>query len=402
MSSHTTTIDAGRRACQKTEARASSSCAKPRRSSRAAVRRLALYAGIGVSAMGLAVLVGESLPPPRMGDVAAAASSSAEESVFRVEVEPAEVDFGEVQKATRATTTVTIHNRGTHPVRIADIATTCGCTVAQEPEESIGPGESAEVEVRMSVGTRIGKRTTKTLTFRFEGTNESIKLPVSSTPVMLVASTPATVEMHDSDTCLPLTIRAEDGRSFRVLSASPSVLTGIDGESSLVHELSIDAGKWAEAGLPRSIVITLDHPDVPRLEVPVRRGKAGGSRDDPSVNFSASSSIVESAGEPLLRTDARQWRLGDLAEDDIVHRTLRLVEACPFADSPIKVIAAPVGLDVVVRDRRVVEDRLEIDLELRCACPVVGDFDEPLTLGIGDRRAEVTVRWSVRRESAEQ
>ncbi|MBX2829208.1 MAG: DUF1573 domain-containing protein [Flavobacteriaceae bacterium] len=65
------------------------------------------------------------------------------------------IDYGTVAYKSDGARTFTFKNIGTAPVVIADIKTSCGCTVATKPTEPIMPGESSEITVNYKT-SRVG------------------------------------------------------------------------------------------------------------------------------------------------------------------------------------------------------------------------------------------------------
>ncbi|MDC8004542.1 DUF1573 domain-containing protein [Aureisphaera galaxeae] len=57
------------------------------------------------------------------------------------------IEYGEVAHNSDGNRTFTFKNVGKAPVVIADIKTSCGCTVATKPTKPILPGESSEITV---------------------------------------------------------------------------------------------------------------------------------------------------------------------------------------------------------------------------------------------------------------
>lgn len=217
--------------------------------------------GILAAATALGLLIPAGLEPTAADDFAVAGTSPVE-----VELWPSEVDFGEVQAGTRATTTVKLVNKGRRPVKVQDIVTTCGCTVASTPADPIPPGDHAEIDVRMSANDKAGRRTTKTLTFLFEDSDVRLKLPVSSTSAEFIRLSSNIVDPRASST-KSLVIQSTDGRRFALESVDPPVFDVPLGTARSRHELRLNHEKWKELGSRRSVVISTRHPNVPTLTV---------------------------------------------------------------------------------------------------------------------------------------
>ncbi|HOX25548.1 MAG TPA: DUF1573 domain-containing protein [Candidatus Krumholzibacteria bacterium] len=71
----------------------------------------------------------------------------------RLEVEPEELDFGDLQGHEIREAVVTIRNAGTEPLEIRDIESTCGCTVPALEVREIAPGESTRMTVEFNSKT---------------------------------------------------------------------------------------------------------------------------------------------------------------------------------------------------------------------------------------------------------
>lgn len=221
------------------------------------------YIGIMAAVATLGVLIPAGLDTAAPGAPGAIAAAETE---LNVELWPSEVDFGNVQAGTRATTTVKLVNQGRRAVKLADVISTCGCTVASVPQEAIAPGGHAEVDVRMSVSDAVGRRSTKTLTFLFERSDARLKLPVSSTSAEFIrlSSTMVNPQATAND---PLVLQSTDGRRFSIDSIQPAVFESQPTIARARHELHLDRERWKQSGSPRSVSIRTGHPEAPTLTV---------------------------------------------------------------------------------------------------------------------------------------
>lgn len=75
------------------------------------------------------------------------------EGVFEFETEV--IDYGTIAYDSDGTRTFTFTNRGRSPIIIADIKSSCGCTVPKYSKKPILPGETSTIEVKYST-KRIG------------------------------------------------------------------------------------------------------------------------------------------------------------------------------------------------------------------------------------------------------
>jgi len=57
------------------------------------------------------------------------------------------IELGEVAMGASVERTITFRNRGSQPVSILDVRTTCGCTAARPDVERLGPGEEGSVRI---------------------------------------------------------------------------------------------------------------------------------------------------------------------------------------------------------------------------------------------------------------
>lgn len=90
------------------------------------------------------------------------------EGVFDFETEV--IDYGIIDYDSDGTRTFKFTNRGRSPIIIADIKSSCGCTVPKYSKKPILPGESSTIEVKYST-KRVGAFS-KTITINsnaFEG-----------------------------------------------------------------------------------------------------------------------------------------------------------------------------------------------------------------------------------------
>ena len=74
--------------------------------------------------------------------------------VFQFETEV--LDYGNLKQNDAGTATFTFKNVGSAPIVISDVKTSCGCTLANAPEEAVLPGEEAKIEVNYNT-KKVGK-----------------------------------------------------------------------------------------------------------------------------------------------------------------------------------------------------------------------------------------------------
>lgn len=199
-----------------------------------------------------------------------------------IRLDPPALDFGPIQKGSTAEATVRLINTSGRPLRILQAKTSCGCTVAEVSKDPFDPGESIEVTVRFKPGGKVGARSTKTVRFILEGDFEPIPLSVTGRVAQFVTIEP---ERLDSPIAEDRTIvlRSTDGQPFRVLGATPPILTvnsQAGQEQQLEQQLVVSAQQWADQNSPRRVEIKLDHPVVTSIFLTIsrpRRSSAAGT-----------------------------------------------------------------------------------------------------------------------------
>ncbi|MGK0385756.1 MAG: hypothetical protein ACI849_000361 [Patiriisocius sp.] len=83
------------------------------------------------------------------------AQNTANTAVGILEFEQDLIDYGTVAYNAAGTKTFSFVNIGNAPVIIAEVKTSCGCTVAEKPKKPIMPGESSKITVQYATN-RVG------------------------------------------------------------------------------------------------------------------------------------------------------------------------------------------------------------------------------------------------------
>ncbi|MHC5007117.1 MAG: ankyrin repeat domain-containing protein [Planctomycetota bacterium] len=201
-------------------------------------------------------------------DGAAAAASPAAAEPSTLKVEPARLDLGKVATNKNGTGTVRLVNTGAEPITIQECKTSCGCTSTNCPKgQELQPGESAEVDIRLTGGAR-ARKISKTVTFRVVG-QQPVILPVSIEVIAYVTIDPMTIDPEK----VPdgkVVIKATDGQPFRITNMSPPVIAEFPAEPGVEHEIFLDWDVWRELGQGRRLVFNVDHPDAGQVSTIVR------------------------------------------------------------------------------------------------------------------------------------
>ena len=254
-------------------------------------------------------------------------------SISTVSVEPAQLDLGTVPANQYATGSVTLTNTGEEPVTIQDCRTSCGCTTTNCPKgKQLQPGESTEVAIRMTAGSR-PRRISKTVTFIVEN-QPLIKMPVSVNVVTFVVIEPATINPEVA-TDGRIVIRSTDDQPFRIVRMTPAVIEMFDTEPFVEHEFYIPWERWRELNQARRLTFTLDHPKASSVTLLIK-----------TRNLSRDPNRVRMSDEP------------DRGDRAITARNPRLGGA---ADAPLEFLAPDAKLAVAIKrgDVGQINDALE-------------------------------------------
>lgn len=241
----------------------------------------------------------------------------AEGEVF-VQVEPKEIDMGDVPTNDTKKATFAVINTSDTPRTIVKISTSCGCTIVKNfsPNTVVAPQEKLELEVQLSGGSRPGPIHGKTVTVNVEG-QPPVIVQLKGQAISLVTLEPATL---DPET-MPegkFKLKAADGQPFRIMSAQPAVIEGYDKESKAEHELTMSWDKFREIGVRRQTVVYLDHPKCQQVLIP--------------VNFKQEEVAAAAAREAELRRQQRGINDENVPGEDGVKPDPNLPRAQPMAD----------------------------------------------------------------------
>src|SRR5512134_4022846 len=74
----------------------------------------------------------------------------------RLELSATEWNFGTVWQGEDQTCKITVTNAGNAPLQITGVKTSCGCTAAHKPKETLSPGESDTLEIVYNAKKKVG------------------------------------------------------------------------------------------------------------------------------------------------------------------------------------------------------------------------------------------------------
>lgn len=187
-----------------------------------------------------------------------------------VRAEPESLDLGQIATGDAKTGIVKLINFGSEPVKVVDCKSSCGCTAAKCPRgKIIDPGQSTEVEIKMSASTQ-PQKATKIMRFMIEG-QPQLPLTVSSESVSYVLADPWTIDRDkaEGDTST-VALTSMDNESFRVLRMHPPIVQEFSNEAAPAHEVTLNWTRWEELGSSRRLTFYTDHPKCDKLFVAVQ------------------------------------------------------------------------------------------------------------------------------------
>lgn len=107
-----------------------------------------------ISALASCLLVAQSL----LAQYAPAPDSLASRPVTSVTFDSSFYDFGTVRQGEVVTRVFHFTNTGTDSLVIAEVKTTCGCTVPEWPQEPIAPGGTGAIKVEFNTADKAGRQ----------------------------------------------------------------------------------------------------------------------------------------------------------------------------------------------------------------------------------------------------
>ena len=103
--------------------------------------------------------------------VAGIGTAMAQETA-KIEFKSETIDYGEIEKGSDGVRVFEFTNTGNVPLVIANVTSSCGCTIPKKPEDPIQPGETGEIQVKYN--TKLVGPIRKTVTV-YSNADESTK-----------------------------------------------------------------------------------------------------------------------------------------------------------------------------------------------------------------------------------
>ncbi len=204
-----------------------------------------------------------------------------------VVLEPANLELGEIPTNDSGVGIVVLRNTGESPRKVLDCKTSCGCTTANcQKGKTLEPGETMEVEIKLSGGAR-AQKLAKTVTFLVSG-QPPLRLPVSGEAVSFVTVTPTRLD-PDTHPDGQIILTAVDDTPFTIRSMYPPVVDEFDTEPRTEQVVYFPWEKFKEQGhRSTKILFTLDHPKCTKVNatlsptaLPAAARKVPGDRPAP-------------------------------------------------------------------------------------------------------------------------
>jgi ankyrin repeat protein len=276
-----------------------------------------------------------------------------------VVVEPAELNLGQIATDDAKAGTVVLTNTGTAARKVLDCKTSCGCTTANcQKGKVLQPGESMEVEIKLSGGTR-AQKLRKTVTFLVSD-QPPIRVPVIGEAVAFVVVEPATIdkEKHPEGRVV---VKSTDGEPFTIKSMYPPLIEEFPGDPVAEHEVQISWDKLEELGFRSSKVKLLFNVDHPKASKAFGLASTGASRIEPTAPTAGSTATEFYQArvdlDKLLSDGKTDEVLRLLAEGDVKVGTADksgqtpLVKAARWGDATVIEALLDEGADISGGDR---------------------------------------------------
>ena len=107
--------------------------------------------------------------------VAGIGTAMAQETA-KIEFKSETIDYGEIKKGSDGVRVFEFTNTGNVPLVIANVTSSCGCTIPKKPEEPIQPGETGEIQVKYNTQLVGPIRKTVTVYSNAEEATKSLKI----------------------------------------------------------------------------------------------------------------------------------------------------------------------------------------------------------------------------------
>lgn len=94
----------------------------------------------------------------------------------KIEFKTETIEYGEIEKGSDGVRVFEFTNTGNAPLVIANVTSSCGCTIPKKPEDPIKPGETGEIQVKYNTKLVGPIRKTITVYSNAEESTKSLKI----------------------------------------------------------------------------------------------------------------------------------------------------------------------------------------------------------------------------------
>lgn len=190
-----------------------------------------------------------------------------QQDVPRVEVETRSFDLGIIDSDRISAGRLKIHNRGSQPLEITRVATSCGCTTAKMVDgvTSIAPGESRELELSVNPAKIAGFKSKKTVTLETNDPhNPRMQVDVLAAVKPEFSIDPETIDLGVIDKgevrTVDIVFRPENDSGVNLLSVKS--MRQAQGLEFAISDRPKEA--WASPDVPEKLIqLTLNSQDIP-------------------------------------------------------------------------------------------------------------------------------------------
>jgi len=100
-------------------------------------------------------------------------------SYAQIHFEKSDHNFGELNQGEKAEQIFTFQNRGNAPLLLANVLSTCGCTIPKWPKTPIEPGKTDSIKVVFDSTAKIGRQN-KVITIRSNSKEGDYRLRIAA------------------------------------------------------------------------------------------------------------------------------------------------------------------------------------------------------------------------------
>jgi hypothetical protein len=128
--------------------------------------------------------------------VYAQSEEQATQSTAQITFEESVFEFGDITQGDRVQHVFNYTNKGTEPLILSSVKTTCGCTAPDWSREPLAPGESTSMTVSFNSTGKMGMQN-KTITVNSNATNDPERIRITANVLAKPVPETAAPEAND-------------------------------------------------------------------------------------------------------------------------------------------------------------------------------------------------------------